>query len=83
MFITCGCQCLAVKCAWLLAMSGSCIMNPTPATFLLPAVNYCTGVSALRTTQKETQGPFLSFMSFNVWCCTGERGVDSSIWTGR
>lgn len=86
MFTVCGCQCLAVRCAWLLAMSGSCITNPTPAAFLLPLplsyelLHWC--VCAQDYPEGNTQGPFLDFMSYNVRCCTGEHGVDSSTWMG-
>lgn len=79
MFIMCGCQCLAVKCAWLLAVSASCFINPTPATFLLPAVDYSTGVC----TQDYPKGNTRPISELQCLCCTGLHGVDSSIRMGR
>ena len=82
-------QCLEVRCVWLLATCGYCIMSPTPASFspafaaelwitvLVRGGGRTGSVCAQGFPKGNTQAPSLCCISQNTECCTSEHGEQS------
>lgn len=82
-------QCLEVRCVWLLATCGSCIMSPTPASFspafaadlwitiLVRGGGRTRSVCAQGFPKGNTQAPSLCCISQSTECCTAEHDVGS------